>query len=106
MRDQERLNTGAQMFQCAFISYTPNMPAPPAPPELERPNSNTKTWLSPQLAADGAAPDADASRKGASLEIRDNGCCFINKGAPIERFLTQHIKIACRHSGEWLVKGW
>ena len=41
-------------------------------------NSNTKTRLSPRLGADGVALDADATRKEASLEIRDNRCCFIN----------------------------
>ena len=80
--------------------------APPAPPEFARPNSNTEMLLSLRLEADSGALDADASRKEASLEICDNGCCFINKQAPTERFLTQHMKTICRHSRERLVKGW
>lgn len=64
MRDWGRLNTGsAGVSSLTLRTYTP-----PAPPELARPNSDTKTRLSPRLAADGAAPDADASRKEASLE--------------------------------------
>ena len=108
MRDQERLNTGSTDVSMYFHLLHSKHACPPSHPQnLRGPTATPKrgchrSWrLTVPLRM-----DADAGRKGASLEIRDNGCCFINKGAPIERFLTQHIKIACRHSREWLVKGW
>lgn len=61
---------GAQVFQRAFIPGAPNTLGPPPTPETceaQQQHQNTAV-----TAAGGAAPDADVSRKEASLEIPDN----------------------------------